>query len=455
MTGLALCAVAFILTYALGRRSVPLGMSAVLTVGFLYGIVRANYLDSFTHFLFDSSVFGLYLVTLIRPGGAQTPARLRPLQQWVLVLLGWAAIMFILPLQHPLIQLVGLRGNAFLVPFLLLGSRLQFADAQRIARWLAVLNLVALGFAGAEYLLGIERFYPVNSVTELIYKSNDVSNYTSYRIPACFVNAHAYAGAMVASLPWLFGCWLQPGKKLEEQLLFIAGIVAALMGVFMSATRLNIGVLALMILLSTFSGRLRGGMWLGWIIVLAGVGYVVSSEERFQRFLNLQDTDRLMVRIRGSVNMTFFDLLAEYPMGNGLGGGGTSIPFFLQDLIHNPIGLENEYSRILLEQGLMGLGLWVAFLIWTLSRSAPPKNHPWFLCWRLLWYYTLCNFLMGLLGIGLMTSIPHTILLFLGMGFMFSLSRPAPVTPSGFANRAASAPVPMSTWSAPEPATIR
>jgi hypothetical protein len=120
--------------------------------------------------------------------------------------------------------------------------------------------------------------------------------------------------------------------------------------------------------------------------------------------------------------MNFFQLLTEYPMGNGLGGGGTSIPFFLMELLRNPVTIENEYGRIMLEQGVAGLALWVVFLIWVLTRPSPPKSHPWQLCWRLLWYYTLGSLLLAVLGTGLMTSIPHTALTFMGIGFMTALS---------------------------------
>src|SRR5271166_1542441 len=119
MFGLMFCLVAFASSLALGRRSLAAGLGGVLTCGYLYGILRANYLDSFTHFIFDSAVLGFYLSRLgcdVPPG---ISARVRQLWLWVVVLIGWPCVMFLIPFQHPLIQLVGLRGNAFLVPFLL------------------------------------------------------------------------------------------------------------------------------------------------------------------------------------------------------------------------------------------------------------------------------------------------------------------------------------------------
>jgi O-antigen ligase len=416
MTGVILCAVAFFGPLLLARRSLAAGLGYVLAVGYSYGILRANYLDSATYFLFDAAVLGLYLGLWLRPPAGLTAERLRTLRQWVLLLIGWTVVMSLLPVQHMLIQMVGLRGNAFLVPFLLLGGLLRDGESRRLAIWLATLNLIAFGFAAAEYIIGVPAFYPVNAVTEIIYKSNDVADYTAYRIPASFANAHAYAGTMVASLPWLVGGWVQARGSLWRQGLLSAAILVALLGVFMSATRMHTAVLLLVIVVTTFSGRLRWQVWIVWVVLIAGIAYVVSSDERLQRFTTLSDTDRVIERVEGSVNMSFLELLAIYPMGNGMGAGGTSIPYFLQDLVHNPIGLENEYSRILLEQGFPGLCLWAGFIIWLVVRRPADPGDPWLLGRRLMWYVGLAGFATGLIGIGLMTSVPQTVLFFLSIG---------------------------------------
>ena len=157
--------------------------------------LRANYLDTFAHFIFDAAVLGFYLSQV---------GRLRALvagcggtvEEWVIALVGWAVVMFVIPLQHPLVQPVGLRGNAFLVPFLLVGGWLECRSAVRLALWLATLNLTAFAFALAEYKMGVPAVFPKNSVTEIIYNSNDIAGYTAYRIPACFANPTATA------VPW-------------------------------------------------------------------------------------------------------------------------------------------------------------------------------------------------------------------------------------------------------------
>jgi hypothetical protein len=334
--------------------------------------------------------------------------------------------MFLLPIQHPLIQLVGLRGNMFLLPFLVIGAWLGRADARRLTLWLAVLNHVALAFAVAEYIRGVPAFYPRNAVTELIYRSNDVAGYTALRIPACFANAHCFGGTMLMTFPWLIGVWLQPRLPAWQRVLVASGIMAAMVGVFMCAARLFVVQLAVLVVVISVSGKLRGGAAVAWLLLLGGVVYIISGEERFQRFTSLQRTQEVMTRIEGSVNMNFLELLATYPIGNGMGAGGTSIPFFLQHLLRDPVTLENEYSRILLEQGVPGLLLWVAFIVWIVRQCPRVDADPWSFGKRLLWILCLMSFATGILGIGLMTAIPQSPLFFAALGYAVAPRSEAP-----------------------------
>ena len=437
--GFLLCVLAFTAALLLGRRSLAAGLAAVVTVGYAYGILRANYLDTFSHFHFDAAVLGLYASLIGRPPPTPTlpPPRgegreggAAELRRWVWLLLGWAGVMFLMPLQHPLIQLVGLRGNAFLLPCLLVGARLDRRDADRLALWMSALNVVAFGFALAEYRLGVPAFFPKNAVTEIIYKSKDVAGYTAYRIPACFSSAHSYGGAMVLSVPWLAGAWVQAGRRIGRHLLLGLGLAAAVMGTFMCAARMPLVVLFALLCLTLFTGKVRGFYWLGWLVILGGVGYVVSGEERLQRFMSLEDTTSMKERIEGSVNMSFGELLVKYPIGNGLGGGGTSIPFFLQYLLKNPIGLESEYSRILLELGIPGLCLWAGFIGWTVLKRPSDRGDPWLTGRRLMWYTALATFGSAFIGTGTLTSIPQSALLLISIGFLTTpQAEPAPAAP--------------------------
>src|SRR5258707_14720865 len=116
--GLYLCLASFALSLILGMRARVLGIGAVLLVGYLYGILRGNFLDGFTHFIFDATVAGLYVslfflrVTTAGRSGAWA------LEGWVKVLVRWRVLISLWPIQHPLIHLGGRRANAFLLPFL-------------------------------------------------------------------------------------------------------------------------------------------------------------------------------------------------------------------------------------------------------------------------------------------------------------------------------------------------
>jgi hypothetical protein len=110
--------------------------------------------------------------------------------------------------------------------------------------------------------------------------------------------------------------------------------------------------------------------------------------------------------------------LVTYPFGNGIGAGGTSIPFFLEHLVRDPVGIENEYGRILLEQGAAGLILWIAFILWFLGRRPADRRDSWQFGKILLWFFTLTSFAFAMIGTGLMTSVPGSMLFFLGVGFV-------------------------------------
>jgi hypothetical protein len=223
---------------------------------------------------------------------------------------------------------------------------------------------------------------------------------------------------MVLSLPLLAGAWVQKHREIWQKNLLIAGLLAAMLGVFMSAARSHFLVLVVLITVATFSTRLRPIYRVGWVVVLVVVSYVVSTQERMQRFTTLDDRQFVESRFEASVNTTLLDAMIDYPFGVGLGGGGTSMPFFLMDRLNTPVAVESEWGRIELETGLLGLAAWCGFLVWVFTRPQAHRGDPAFLGWRLAWVACICFFAFGFIGIGLFTSIPSTAILLMLVGWI-------------------------------------
>ena len=154
----------------------------------------------------------------------------------------------------------------------------------------------------------------------------------------------------------------------------------------------------------------RGSLKFGTVVaILVGCGlWVASTNERFQRANSLQDTEAVAGRLGGSVNGVFLDLLLHYPLGAGMGSAvGTNVPYFLADVAQEQIGLENEYSRILVDQGWVGLGGWLAFLGWLYVRPPPARPAiPWRLGVMLMYSLTLATWMTAPSGRGCYRRYP-------------------------------------------------
>lgn len=424
MTTIVFTAAAFVLCLVAANRSLRQGLLALLAVGYVYGILRANFPDTWTYLAFDAAVLGLYAGQLWRPLTPEQRRKAHDLRLWIVALIAWPVLLFFLfPSDSPLVELVGLRANIFLLPFLLLGTRLGEDDLLWLALGVAGLNLVAVSLGVAEFFLGIQSFYPLNEVTDIIYKSKDLVGRTVHRIPASFSSAHAFAGTMVMTLPLLVGAWAQSVSDVRwHRRLLALAIVASLLGVFMAAARTHMLTASLLVAVVTISGQLRGDQWVRWVLALALVGYVVSGEERLQRFTTLQDTNFIAERWSGSVNEGFFEAVRTYPLGNGLAGGGTSVPYFLR-ATRSPLMMENEYARIGIEQGLPGLTLWVVFLGWVFVRWPGRARDGWALGRLLGWVASGTFFFSGLTGIGLLSSVPQTVLMLITIGWFVTAPR--------------------------------
>ncbi len=254
MTAYALCILSFLICFRAGRRQLWAGFIATLALGYFYGILRANIPQPASHFIFDSGALGLYLALLIRTHSPVQKYKVRKLIPWALCLTAWPTLLFFVPMQNPLIQLVGLRGQIFFLPFLLIGVQLERDDAYKIALSLAVLNMFVLVFALLEVKLGVPRFYPHSVVDDIIYISGVRLSSGGFvtRIPATFTSSAAYGGNMIASLPFLLGALTQERRGPWQRNLLLAGTGVSAVGVFLAASRTE--AVSLFLLFLVFGG---------------------------------------------------------------------------------------------------------------------------------------------------------------------------------------------------------
>jgi hypothetical protein len=416
MQGIILDAAAFFVCFLAGRWSLAAGVGIMMAVGYSYGIARANLPLPAMHFLFDAALGGVYLSLLTRQLTRGQRLRVRILQPWMALLIGWPLLLFLFPVQDTLIQVVGLRAHIYFLPCVMIGAILEHNDYRQIARWIALLNLIAFGFALAEWFMGVPTFYPRNVVTEIIYHSHDLMGWKHFRIPATFVQAAGYGAMMTASVPLLLGEWTRRKGKWTEFYLISAALPVAAIGVFMSASRTTAITLGLLLVSAIFMGSLSAKLIVRSVLVALIVGFIVASNPRMQRFTTLSDTEMVQGRLGNSVNAGVLDTMFKYPMGNGLGGGGTSVPYFLRDRVQDPVLIENEYARIELELGFPGLLIWIAFIGWTLTKRLPGGKEPWPLSLRLERLFILVTFLTTVIGNGTLTAVPSTAILMIYMG---------------------------------------
>jgi hypothetical protein len=425
VTAYGLCILSFWICFVAARRQLWAGFVAALAVGYFYGILRANIPQPASHFIFDTGAIGLYLALLIRTYSPIQKYKVRKLMPWLLCLVAWPTLLFFVPIQNPLIQLVGLRGQIFFLPFLLIGAQLERDDAYKIALSLAVLNTIVLVFGLLELKLGVSRFYPHSVVDDIVFisavqlRGGDLVT----RIPATFTSSAAYGANMIASIPFLLGALTQGHRAGWRRNLLLAGIGVSAIGVFLGASRSEAVFLFLLFLM--FGGvtvwrRLRNMPWGGWLALLLGLAWLVYSVPRLQRFTELGNTGYVGSRIGFSVNGAFLQLMKDYPLGNGLGGGGTSMPWWARDQIRNPVGMENEYARIMLEQGIPGLALWLAFIVWLLARPLPRPSEPWYVGRWLARFLCTISFATAPMGLGMLTAIPQTASLLVLCGWIAS-----------------------------------
>ncbi len=421
--GIAFFLVAFAVVLRATFRSLGWGFLAVVAVGYFNGVIRANFLGVFTTFMFDAAVLGLYVGYFLGKSRWAEGVGSGPAGRFVLFLIVWPSLLCLLPINHFLVQCVALRATVWFLPVLLIATRLTTADLAVFARGMAVLNLVAL--VGGIYVFenGVAALYPNNAITQIIYGSKDVGDFKYHRVPSTFLSAHAYGGTMLGTLPFLLGRLVGLKVRLADRCLAAAGVVAAAGGMLMCGARSPLVLLALTLAIAWLLSRLSLTMGLVGVVLVVGGLKFASTSERFQRASSLEDTEMVGNRIAMSANASFLDLLVTYPLGAGMGSAaGTSIPYFLADVGPEPIGIENEYGRILVDQGWVGLVGWLAFLVWLFVRPPPSRPPaPWRLGVVLMYSLALASWVTAFIGTGILSSVPGTVILLTQMGVLVAV----------------------------------
>ncbi len=419
--------VAFLATFLMSQRSLAGGILSVITVGYFSGIIRANFQSIATTFFFDAAVAGLY----ISVGFGHTRTLKRAIMgsggQFCMLLVIWPAFLTLVPVNHFLVQLVALRGTVWLLPLFILATKLKLEDLKQFARVLAVLNTITFFVGTYIYINGVESLYPKNEVTRIIYQSKDVRNSATednnHRVPSTFLSAHAYGGTMVLTLPLLLGRLFQRKPNIFERGLLIAGVLSALVGLLYCGARQPLWVFCMLVILTWIQSGMSAKAGI-YVFLLAGtIMYFSMGNERFQRGFSVVSTDgdKMFVgnRLKNSINEELYNEFFLYPLGSGMGSSfGTSLPYFLSHLAPEIKGQENEYSRILIDQGWIGLGLWLAFLYWV-HFPRPRSNNPdisLLLC--MTHSTTALIWATAFIGAGILSSIPGTALLLVNMGVL-------------------------------------
>lgn len=430
--------IAFVAAFVSSRISLGASIGVLLTVGYFSGIIRANFLHVLTTFMFDMAVMGVYIGVFINRPDLVGKLKRSSLASWLFLLAIWPLIIAAVPVNDILIQMLAFRSTVWLLPLMLLGARVNEDDLTTMARVLVGLNLCALVAGLYCYFYGVRALYPENAVTQIIYASHDVpgaaSMMANYRIPSTFLSSAAYGGTMLASMPFIVNRLFHPRTDPNEKLWMFAGLLAACIGIAMCGARSPI-VAAVVILLMAwvFSGfSIRVGIPI--VLGFAAFTFLVFSNQRFQRILTVAEHNVFAERLSGSKN--FLDYFFEYPLGAGMGSSfGTSIPFFLQARAPRPIGLETEYSRILIDQGWIGLLLWIIFLFWLHVPWPNIKGSRSNFKFGTIMIYaaSLTTWATAIIGTGVLSAIPGSAMLLINMGIIvarredFSVIRRMPV----------------------------
>ncbi len=416
--------VAFVGSFFFTFRSLGMGLGYTFFTGYFFGIIRVNYLGLFTTFFYDSGLLGLYLGILVTNRYQQSQFLQTKGGKIFQFIIGWQLFLFLIPFHHYLVQLIALRSDVWMTLLIPVGFLLSAQDIKVLTRWLALGNLLSLAFAIYEYIYGVPSLYPYNALTELIYNSNDIRTADgkgALRIPATFMNAHSYAGTMHSTMSFLLEHLISKRSHWLDRLIGLLAIFAALAGILLTGTRSALASMALMIIVLWALNRFNWILGIVIFVIVVIFSVVIANNVRFQRLQTLTDSNIVSTRLYGSMNEnTLEEIFLQYPLGAGLAAGCPNIPGFLQHLA--PKGLpafENEYARIVMGQGWVGLAAWLTWIAYLLAVPPAIKvSQPWGIMLQIIFAGQLVGWASAFIGTAGFISVPASGIVCVQMGIL-------------------------------------
>ena len=333
----------------------------------------------------------------------------------------------------PLYGLLGFRMNFFYLPLLWMGFHLWQTpeDFGRFWTFYLTVGAVVAILGIIQGIVGLDFLNPPTLAEEIrplayLVRQAPISGYEVPRPCSVFVSDGRFGQFMLLcltlSLGLAFALWSYPEwqKWLNRQQKVILTISLALcaVGLVMSGSRggFVIGLLTLLALfvlsnlhfwleflrgrrifpIVAFSAVLGGGLWAA--VLLAPEAVKARWAFYWETLSPASPASELFYRLFVYYPQNFLSAFySPYALfGQGFGTNSLGIQYLKKfvGVSSPPFIVENGFGNILLETGILGLGLWLlwsfAVLQWAWSNAIHLKGHPFFpLAVSIAWYATI------------------------------------------------------------------
>ncbi len=359
-------------------RLVHLSLVGAIFVGFVLAPIKDRYPSPVSYFLFDI-LFALalffWMTTRVRRGRALLPWT--PLTKGLLVFYVLCAVYALFPGIPFWIGLSAFRGWCFFTLAYVLGYDITRSGRQVRAYLLLVilLSILAGGYGIYQYLAGVESVLPQD---ELASERHRFATYVTptgeveFRIFSTFVSAGAFGSMMAYASALALILSLNRELSPTGRFLLRVGIVPMMTSLVLTGTRaalvmILIGLVVLWIHRRAIRVYLVAAALIGFGVRL---GIDLTEGRAAERFATLADVGLILGRVSNPF-LAGLRAIIESPWGHGLGRTGHGVPFFMGQWYptFQPIFSDGDFGRIMIEMGILGLGL-LSVLLGTALRSA-------------------------------------------------------------------------------------